>query len=56
MADKCESCGMTMTEDTVKTCAWYQGRCPHQPSMLKEILNDNYKARIYNLINWFRGF
>lgn len=45
---KCNHCG----EDTVKkiNCDWRQGRCPHRPPILDDILLDNYKARYYNLI------
>jgi hypothetical protein len=52
---KCKSCGSELTEDTIQACIWYQGRCPHQPSMLDNILANNYKSRFYNLLNWFKG-
>ena len=55
MADKCKNCGLTLTEDAVQICAWYQGRCPHQTSILDRILSDSYMARIYNILNWIRG-
>lgn len=36
-------------------CDWRQGRCPHAPSMLESILNDPYKARYLNLVNFIKG-
>ena len=36
-------------------CDYMQGRCPHHPSMLNNILSNPYKSRFYNLINFFRG-
>ena len=46
---KCNHCG----KDTVKKidCDWNQGRCPHRPALLDNILIDTYKTRYYNLIN-----
>ena len=48
---RCSICRKVITDD----CDWQQGRCPHQPSMAKLIVNDNYKARFYNLLNFFKG-
>lgn len=46
---KCNHCG-----DEIKTpCDWRQGRCPHSPAMIDCIINDQYKARFYNLIRSF---
>jgi hypothetical protein len=36
-------------------CTWQQGRCPHTPSLLDQILADSYKSRFYNLIKFFTG-
>ena len=36
-------------------CAWRQGRCPHAPSLLDQILADFYLSRFYNLIKFFTG-
>jgi hypothetical protein len=48
---KCSICRQVITD----TCIWRQGRCPHHPSMLENILSDPYKSRFYNLINFFKG-
>lgn len=52
--NKCNTCG----EYYSPSCDWQQGRCPHHPSMIDQILSDPYKSRYYNLINslkdWFR--
>lgn len=49
---KCDHCG----EEVRPNCDWRQGRCPHRPSMLDEILLDSYKARYYNLIKSIQNF
>jgi hypothetical protein len=36
-------------------CDWQQGRCPHLPSLLDQILADFYLSRFYNLIKFFTG-
>ena len=36
-------------------CTWRQGRCPHAPSLLDQILADFYLSRFYNLIKFFTG-
>jgi len=48
---KCEACNKEYTA----TCDYRQGRCPHHPSLLDEILGSPYKSRFYNLLNWFKG-
>jgi len=48
---KCTHCG----ERVHANCAWRQGRCPHQPSLLDQILADPYRSRFYNLIKFFTG-
>jgi hypothetical protein len=52
---KCDSCG----EEIKPNCTWRQGRCPHIPSMLEQILSSPYKTRFYNLIQsikrWFKN-
>jgi hypothetical protein len=54
MVEKCKTCGDVYTP----ACDYNQGRCPHHPSALDQILLDNYKARYYNLFNsiknWFK--
>jgi hypothetical protein len=47
---KCSICREVIKPD----CTWQQGRCPHIPSLLDEIMNDNYKSRFYNLIKFFK--
>ena len=54
MTNKCTHCGETVKENGVG-CDWQQGRCPHRPAMIDDILLDNYKARFYNLIQWIKG-
>ncbi len=43
---KCDHCG----EKIRPNCDWRQGRCPHIPSMIDQILSDPYKSRYYNLL------
>ena len=50
-AVKCLHCGELVHRD----CAWRQGRCPHQPSVLDQILADPYRSRFYNLVKFFTG-
>jgi len=50
MEKHCDTCMKSVTPD----CEWHQGRCPHRKPMIDEIMLDNYKARFYNLLNWFR--
>lgn len=49
---KCNTCGDEIKSD----CTWRQGRCPHIPSMLEQIMNDSYKARYYNLMQSIKNF
>jgi hypothetical protein len=49
---KCAICHKPITE--VSSCDWNQGRCPHVPSLLDNILADGYKSRFYNLIKFFQ--
>lgn len=49
---KCSLCLKTISE--VSHCDWNQGRCPHVPSLLDNILADGYKSRLYNLIKIFK--
>ena len=44
---KCDTCGNEYSTD----CNYRQGRCPHHPSMIDEIMLDTYKSRYYNLLN-----
>lgn len=48
---KCSVCRQVITN----SCDWNQGRCPHLPSMAQQIMASPYKARFYNLINFFKG-
>jgi hypothetical protein len=34
------------------TCDWNQGRCPHLPSLLDQIIAVPYKTRFYNLLKF----
>lgn len=45
----CKICGHEYTPE----CDYRQGRCPHHPSLLDQILANPYKSRLYNLINFF---
>ena len=38
---KCNHCGQYVHAD----CDWRQGRCPHLPSLLDQILADSYRSR-----------
>jgi hypothetical protein len=38
------------------SCDYRQGRCPHHPALIDQILNDPYKSRIYNLLQTIKGF
>jgi hypothetical protein len=51
MKQKCAICYKEIQPD----CTWRQGRCPHIPSMAESIMNDSYKSRFLNLINFLRG-
>jgi hypothetical protein len=48
---KCSICRQVITD----TCTWRQGRCPHTPSMVQQIMASPYKTRFYNLIKFFKG-
>jgi ferritin-like protein len=50
---KCSICRRPL--DEVVLCNWHQGRCPHMPSLAEQILNDPYRSRFYNLINFLKG-
>jgi len=47
---KCNTCN----NEYSPSCDYKQGRCPHHPSLLEQVLSDPYKSRFYNLINWFK--
>jgi hypothetical protein len=47
----CKTCGHEYTP----MCDYLQGRCPHHPSMLENILSDPYRSRFYNLLKFFKG-
>lgn len=49
---RCQLCGQTPTAN----CDWKQGRCPHQPSMLDQILNNPYRSRFHNLLQFIKKF
>jgi hypothetical protein len=42
-------------KEILMSCDWQQGRCPHLPSMVEQILAIPYKVRFYNLIKFFKG-
>jgi hypothetical protein len=46
----CKTCG----QEYSPMCDYMQGRCPHHPSMLDDILSNPYKLRFYNLIKFFK--
>jgi hypothetical protein len=46
---RCTTCGRTYSA----VCDWQQGRCPHHPSLLDQVLSNPYKSRFYNLLKWF---
>jgi len=48
---RCSLCGTIPRPN----CDWQQGRCPHRPSMLDQILADGHKSRFYNLMKFFTG-
>lgn len=50
---RCSICRKVITD--VSSCDWNQGRCPHTPSMVQQIMASPYKARIQNLINFIKG-
>jgi hypothetical protein len=50
---KCAICYKVIAE--VQSCDWNQGRCPHAPSIIGQIMSSPYKARFYNLIKFFKG-
>jgi hypothetical protein len=51
---KCTACGKNVNTENLP-CDWRQGRCPHRHPMFNEIVLDNYKMRVYNLIQYIRG-
>jgi len=36
------------------SCDYMQGRCPHHPSLMDNILSDTYRSRFYNLLKLFQ--
>ena len=51
MVTKCSTC----REEYSPACDWRQGRCPHHPSMIDQLLHDPYKARFYNLVQFIKN-
>lgn len=49
-AEKCSTCGMKIQPD----CDYRQGRCPHNPSMVEQILNNPHYMRFHNLLKRLR--
>jgi hypothetical protein len=49
---KCTTCNNQYTP----ACDYKQGRCPHHPALIDQILSDPYKARYYNLIQTIKNF
>lgn len=49
---KCETCGKEYSSG----CDYRQGRCPHHPSVVDQILADPYKTRFYNLLQSIKNF
>jgi hypothetical protein len=47
----CKICGREYSP----RCDYMQGRCPHHPMMLDNILSSPYKLRFYNLLKFFKG-
>lgn len=48
---RCSLCKQQYTP----ACDYMQGRCPHHPSMVEQILSSPYKTRFYNLIKFFKS-
>jgi hypothetical protein len=36
-------------------CDWKQGRCPHNPSLIDQLVPKAYKIRLSNLFKFFKG-
>lgn len=49
-SQRCSIC----RSDVDPECTWHQGRCPHRPSLVDQILADPYKSRFYNLFKIFK--
>ena len=47
----CKTCGQVPSPG----CDWRQGRCPHLPSLLDQIMSSTYKTRFYNLLKFITG-
>ena len=43
-------------EEVKVNCDWRQGRCPNRSPMFNEIVVDHYKMRLYNLIQYIKGW
>jgi hypothetical protein len=54
ISSKPPRCSLCKKEYT-PTCDFLQGRCPHHPSMLDNILSNPYRSRFYNLLKFFTG-
>jgi len=48
---RCSLCKQIYTP----ACDHMQGRCPHHPNLVEQILSSPYKTRFYNLIKFFKG-
>jgi len=48
---RCSICRKPIAD--AQSCDWNQGRCPHTPSMIDQIMADPYRSRFYNLIKFF---
>lgn len=47
---KCSIC-----RQEIKTnCDWMQGRCPHRPNLINQIMSKPAKKRLQNLIDFFK--
>lgn len=51
VSNKPPICAVCFKEYTPE-CDWRQGRCPHHPSMIDQILDNPYKSRFLNLLRW----
>lgn len=52
---RCEKCGYNI-EESLSSCDWNQGRCPHRPPIINQTVVDNYKKRFYNLLIAIKGW
>jgi hypothetical protein len=52
VSTKTPRCSLCKREYT-PACDYLQGRCPHHPGLIDQILSKPYQSRFYNLIKFF---